>query len=138
MTKQKWVCKGKCRLNGGKPGLVFQSVEEGKLVGKERYFAIKANNRRTRPGAVYELEASGDSAAFSTMLYDSTWPDESDRLRWEAKAEEVEQTERANKLEKEIRPAFAEALDPIRKFYDRTDAIGRRTIESMVLSYLRH
>lgn len=137
MKKVTWVCKRKIRLANNKLGLEFQLTDQGQLLGEPLPFAISKNNRRLKIGCVYELEASETEARFSTAVFVREWQNTDDRLKWECESERAEQIERANKMQKEVEPALAESLDPLRKIYNRTDSLGKRAIESMVLSYLR-
>ena len=135
------VCVGKTYIQNGKIGLVFREINENGSAGAERIYSQK-DLKHVRVGAVYEVEGSAEnlrSIFTDTLRWLRLWEDKPEAAAWQAAADAFDTRDLAAKQEKNqnARKLPLELLEPIRKEYRRTNAVGRLAFEVRVLAYLR-
>jgi hypothetical protein len=135
------VCTGKIRLTAGGLALVFREVSVDGTAGPERIYNRK-NLERIRVGAVYEVETDPEVPTqiyINTLRWLRLWGDKNEAALWQLAADAFDTRELAARQERKEnnRKLPVELLEPIRKQYRETNAVGRLAIEVRILAYLR-
>jgi len=115
-----------------------RKVEGGKLVGDEFYLSGFSGGI----GCVYSFEYEpGETFRYyaSTQRFVGQWKDDSDRAVWQAQARafDIEQAAIRERKKAEGVNDMLDALEPLRRRYQKTNATGKLAIEVLLLSYLR-
>ena len=155
MTEHKVVCTGLTELTDGKLGVVLQRVVPADrfhpqpgypdvVIHPDRHvyeekFAKKAF---IRTGGMYSVEFSADfsRARVTQATYVALWPDEKDRIVWQASDTAITVARAANKRRKLdlSSNAIKNALQPLRDVWLNTNYTGRLALEVQILAYLRN
>ncbi|MDR8093124.1 hypothetical protein KPB05_37340 [Burkholderia gladioli] len=133
------------RLTGkGERCISLRVIDNEGCLSDERWFAYSRKSARA-VGGVYRGARFSDKQAhgLESVTFVKRWPDESQRIEWEAKEQAVEAQLRLKALEADAaRTSDLElALTPARQVYDsmrrRYDKAGMAALEAAVLAALR-
>jgi len=151
IVKKTFVCQGRMIGKSGKVGIVFQEYESigdtnivEQLIGIPGLWPLDKVTRPFQYGLKYRFECSpdGHSVAFGHNEYLGRWSNSEDLLKWRVQDQSVDTLKRKAKLIEEGKDGvdFASLdkhLVDIKRVYNATDSVGKRTIEIMILDFLR-
>lgn len=114
--------------------------DEHTLLGEPLTFDANKNTRRLYAGMVYSMESKPDCSTVrpSTAMWKGAFADPARAAEWQALSQAAVTARQARKQEKsETNQALLTALAPFRKAYWRTNDLGQRALEVLVLKALR-
>ena len=116
-------------------GTKMTEVEQEK---RSRVYNKHFNN--AHPGYVYEVESVSEGDRMSiypdTIRFVGCWPDDVQRLKWEAVHKSVQNEWESKAAEKSHEDAFEKYLAPIREVYDRTPYPRKQALLAAILYYI--
>lgn len=138
------VCTGFAKSSKGALRVVWRDVE-GEALGAIRSWP-KVRPSSVIVGGVYTIQVpslaeyrANGSAYLKTLRFFHRWLDEAQAKEWEVEARQVEVAERIELKAKEEEArgsAIREALEPIRRRYQRSNATGRAALIGWLVSEL--
>ena len=136
LTPREYVYLGSTQLKGGGRGIRLARLEMDGTVGDEVVFK---HRRVFVVGGVYEIPSTpdGTTANLANPTFKRLYPDQELRIQWEARDQAEHAALRALKLEKQSKAAIETAIEPVRRVYHRTDALGKLALELILLRALR-
>lgn len=135
-----FVFEGGCTVGSGKNGIgIRECTEDGTLSERRRYFAATKDIKHKTIGAIYRAQATDTSLWLADMQYIKLHPDRAYVTELRVANDLRDMRQRIAKLEKEAKhiDAMSEAIEPLRAIYHRTDSLGKRAIEAMLIHRLQ-
>jgi len=141
----KLYCSGVVIFSNNKPSKAFRLVnDDGTLSDEIVYFSGKSLSL-CWPGQVYKVEADLEKGGVKTIYgrpeFHEVYGDEKqraeDRITSEANQTVITAMTQSKKAETS-KSDILNVLKPLRRAYDKTNALGRIAIEVRVLQYLRN
>ena len=135
-----FVYEGLVDLTGGKPGVALhECTEDGTLTDNIRYFKAVKELKHRSIGSVYAFDANASGIYLTSARFVRQHSDRAYVTQLRINDDIRETKARIAKLEKAAKAddMISEALASVREAYAKTDQLGKRAIEAMILNSLR-